>query len=58
MKNNHYLVEGEFIIHFSRIVSAKSESEAIRKARDFCVKKMKIKESQLDKNNVKVLEIN
>lgn len=52
--NKHYKISGQFIIDFSRIVSAKTEAEAIRKARDFAVKNMKIKKSQLDKNNVAV----
>lgn len=54
VKNKHYKISGQFIIDFSRIVSAKTEAEAIRKARDFAVKQMKIKKSQLDKNNVAV----
>lgn len=57
MKNKHYKITGQFIVDFSRIVSAKSESEAIRKARDFVVKQMKIKKSQLDKQNVAVWDL-
>lgn len=57
MKNKHYKITGQFIIDFSRIVSAKSEAEAIRKARDFAVKQMKIKKSQLDKQNVAVWDL-
>lgn len=56
-KNKHYKVEGQFVIDFSRIVSAKSEAEAIRKARDFVVKQCKIKKSQLDKQNVAVWDL-
>ena len=33
-KNKHYKISGHFIIDFSRIVSAKTEAEAIRKAMD------------------------
>ena len=54
VKQKHYKVEGHFIIDFSRFVSAKTEAEAIRKARDFVVKNMKIKKSQLDRQNVAV----
>lgn len=56
-KNKHYKISGEFIVEFSRIVSAKTEAEAIRKARDFAVKNMKIKKSQLDRQNVAVWDI-
>jgi len=35
----------------------KSESEAIRKARDFSLNSMKIKKSQFQKKNVNILEI-
>ncbi len=53
-KNKHFRVEGQFIIDFSKIISAKTETEAIRKARDYVVKNMKIKKSQLDRQNVGV----
>jgi hypothetical protein len=57
MKTKHYKVTGQFIIDFSKIVSAKSEAEAKRKARDSCVKNMKIKKSQLNKDDVSIWEI-
>lgn len=56
-KNKHFKIDGQFCVHFSRIVAAKTETEAIRKARDFVVKNMKIKNSQLDRNTIVVLEI-
>lgn len=57
VRNKHYKISGQFIIDFSRIVSAKTEAEAIRKARDFVVKQMKIKKSQLDRQNVSVWDL-
>ncbi len=57
VRTKHYKVIGQFIVEFSRIVSAKSEAEAIRKARDFALKQMKIKKSQFQKQNVNVFEI-
>lgn len=56
-KNKNFRVEGHFIVDFSRIVSAKTEAEAIRKARDFVVKQCKIKNSQLDRQNLCVWDL-
>lgn len=56
-KNKYFKVTGQFIVDFSRFVIAKSEAEAIRKARDSIINTQKIKKSQLDKQNVAVWEL-
>jgi len=52
-----YKVEAVFIVPISKWVNAKSEAEALRKARDSAVKHMKIKPQHLDRNNAQVFDM-
>ena len=57
MRKKHFKVEGVFIIPLSKYITAKTEAEAIRKARDSAVKYMKIKSNHLDRQNVQIFEL-
>jgi len=57
MKNKKFKVTGYFTTHISKYISAKSESEAMRKARDSAVKNMKLKSKDFDKQNCAVWEV-
>lgn len=57
MKNNHYSVQGRFYIDVHKIISAKSESEAIRKARDYSMNNRKIKKKDWAKDEAQAIEI-
>ncbi len=55
--NQHFKVEGYFTTYISKLVSAKTETEALRKARDSAVKNMTLKAKDFDKRNCAVWEI-
>ena len=52
-----FKVEGYFVTHISKFVNAKTENEAMRKARDSAVKHMKLKAKDFDKINCGVWEV-
>ena len=57
MKNKHYRVSGRFYIDINRFITAKTESEAIRKVRDSSIKNRRIKKSNWAKNEANVIEL-
>lgn len=56
-KLKKFKVEGYFVTYINKFVSAKTEAEALRKARDSAVKNMRLKSKDFDKNNCGVWEI-
>ena len=57
MKLKKFKVEGYFVTHIKKFISAKTENEALRKARDSAIKNMKLKGKDFDKNNCSIWEI-
>ena len=57
MAKKHFKVEAQFIVPISKFVTAKTEAEALRKARDSAVKHMKIKPKHLDRQNAQVFDM-
>ncbi len=57
VNNKKFKVSGYFTTHITKFVSAKTENEAFRKARDSAVKHMKLKSKDFDKNNCAVWEV-
>jgi len=53
-KNKHYIIKGQFVLYFEKKIMAKSEAEAIRKARDNVIKIRKLKKSDFRTSNVQV----
>ena len=53
----HFKVEAQFIVPISKWVTAKTEAQALRKARDSAVKHMKIKPKHLDRMNAQVFDL-
>ena len=55
-KQKMFRVEGNFITPILKYVKAKSEAEALRKARDSAVRHMKLKAKDFDKMNCDIRE--
>ncbi len=53
----HFKVEAQFIVPISKWVNAKTEAQALRKARDSAVKHMKIKPKHLDRMNAQIFDL-
>lgn len=56
-KNKLFRVIGQFHIDFEKDVRAKTEAEAIRKAKERVLKRRKIKATDFDKSNYNCWEL-
>jgi hypothetical protein len=55
--SKHFKVDGRFNVEFSKIVAARTDAEAIRRARDMVLNRRKIKKSDFEKDSASAISL-